>query len=140
MSERPTLARLLLERERWLDAAARAELARRGKPKLSRSHALVFANVEPGGTRISEIARRAGVSRQAIHQSVSELAEIGLVELAADPTNRSARLVRLTASGRKVDRTAWAVFDELERRLAERIGDREVDRLRKVLSQDWGPP
>jgi len=136
----PSLGRLLLERERWLDRAVRARLAAQGLPELGRSHSLVFAHLDREGTRISELARRAGVSRQSTHQAVGELVAAGLVELAEDPAHRQARLVRLTDRGRRVDAAAGRAFREAEAELERRIGAARVRDLRAALSADWGPP
>ena len=141
MADRPHLAGLLLRGERWMDAALRGHLRAAGAPALSRAHSLVFSHMDvDGGTRPAEIARRAGVTRQAIHQSVGELAELGLVRLAPDPANRRARLVTLTARGRRTVARARAAFADIERELARRIGAEQVRALRRALEADWGPP
>src|SRR5260221_13134041 len=96
---RSPLSSLITDAQRWLTAAERANAGRGAG--LARSHTLVFAHLDADGTRPAEIARRAGISRQAVGQTVAQMKSLGLVKLSADPTNRRARLVQPTAKGRK---------------------------------------
>ena len=91
------LAQLMLFRFRWFDKSIRATLADRGFYEHTPAQALVFAYIDPGGTRSMELARRIGVSRQAIHKTVGELEALGFVTLEPDPDKGSAKLVTLTA-------------------------------------------
>ncbi len=60
-----------------------------------------------GPARQSAIAAGLGVSRAAVTQRVADLSSRGLVEIADDPTNRRAKLVSLSAAGRKLLLHAW---------------------------------
>jgi DNA-binding MarR family transcriptional regulator len=131
---RTSLSSMLVNAQRWLAAAERANSGRGAG--LARSHALVFTHLDPEGTRPAEIARRAGISRQAVGQTVAQMKQQGLVKLAPDPTNRRARLVQPTAKGRKaLERSSAA-----EKVLSRRIGAARVKSLREALEQDWGSP
>ena len=132
------LGELLLAAFRWFDVRLVARLHAAGFPELRRSHSLVFAHLDADGTRISEVARRAGITRQAAHQTVAELVELGLVELVPDPSNRSAKLVLPTERGRESIRVAVAAYAELEDELARRIGRKRAAELRRALEADWG--
>src|SRR5260221_14085331 len=96
---RSPLSSLITDAQRWLTAAERANAGRGAG--LARAHTLVFAHLDAGGTRPAEIARRAGISRQAVGQTVAQMRELGLVKLANDPDNRRARLGQPTAKGEK---------------------------------------
>jgi DNA-binding MarR family transcriptional regulator len=87
----------------------------------------------PRGTRTAEIARRAGISHQAVHQTVQELQQLGLVTLVPDPTNRSATLVVPTDRGRDNIRVAKAILAKLEGELAQGPGRDQVGALRQAL-------
>lgn len=138
MSQRVNVGQLLLQRFRWFDEGLMNALHSAGWPEITRAHSMVFANLDAAGTRTAEIARRAGVTRQAAHEVVSELRRLGLVELVDDTSNRSAKLVIPTARGRENVRAAIAAFERLEEELAQRIGPRRVAELRGLLEQDWG--
>lgn len=139
MAGQVNLGQLLLRAFRWFDESLIAALHAAGWPELTRAHSLIFAQLDPGGTRTAEIARRAGISRQAVHQTVQELQRLGLVSLVPDPTNRSAKLVVPTDRGRDSIRVAQATLAKLEGELARRLGREQVQALRQALEADWGP-
>lgn len=136
---RNSLSSMLVDAQRWLAAAERANSGR-GSSSLARSHALVFSHLDADGTRPAEIARRAGISRQAVGQTVAQMKQLGLVKLAADPSNRRARLVQPTAKGRKALERSGSGSQAAEKVLARRIGAGRVKSLREALEQDWGAP
>jgi DNA-binding MarR family transcriptional regulator len=129
---------MLVDAQRWLAAAERANSGR--STGLARSHSLVFAHLDADGTRPAEIARRAGISRQAVGQTVAQMKGLGLVKLAPDPTNRRARLVQPTAKGRKALERTGTGSAAAEKVLSRRIGAARVKSLRDALEQDWGSP
>lgn len=135
---RSSLSSMLTNAQRWLAAAERAKSGRGSG--LARSHALVFSHMDSDGTRPAEIARRAGISRQAVGQTVAQMRQLGLVKLAADPTNRRARLVQPTAKGRKAIERSGDGAAAAEKVLSRRIGAARVKNLRDALEQDWGAP
>lgn len=117
-----------------------SRLRESGWPDVTRAHSLVFAHLDRGGTRSSELARRMGVTRQAMHQTVRELVDLGFLELAPDPKSQRARLIILTRRGKDLVGDARAIFRELEDTLERRIGRKRVARLRRALESDWGGP
>jgi DNA-binding MarR family transcriptional regulator len=129
---------MVTDAQRWLAAAERANSGRGAG--LARSHSLVFSHLDAEGTRPAEIARRAGISRQAVGQTVAQMRELGLVKLAQDPTNRRARLVQPTAKGRKALERSGTGSAAAEKVLSRRIGAARVKSLRDALEQDWGAP
>jgi DNA-binding MarR family transcriptional regulator len=135
---RTSLSSMLVDAQRWLAAAERANSGR--SSGLARSHSLVFAHLDADGTRPAEIARRAGISRQAVGQTVAQMKDLGLVKLAPDPTNRRARLVQPTAKGRKALERSGTGSSAAEKVLSRRIGAARVKSLREALEQDWGSP
>ena len=136
---RTSLSSMLVDAQRWLAAAERSSQSGRTSG-LARSHALVFAHLDPEGTRPAEIARRAGISRQAVGQTVAQMKAKGLVKLAPDPTNRRARLVQPTAKGRRALEKTGTGSAAAEKVLSRRIGASRVKSLREALEQDWGTP
>ena len=138
--EKLNLGRLFLNGFRWMDASFVELLADQGWRQIPKSHSLVFPHLLEGGIRPSEIARRAGVSRQAIHQVLRDLRRKGLVEVTPDPTHRRAKLVFLTALGRRFDEAVEEAASRMEEELADRIGRKTVGSLRAALEAEWGPP
>ena len=136
-----SIGQLLLQGFRWFDASLLKSLKARGWPEQTRPQSMLFANLDiESGTRSSELARRIGVSRQAVHQTVRELEALNLVQLAPDPSNQSAKLVQLTDRGLKIVEDAIRVFTDIEKQLGDRIGEDNIVLLRQVLEEDWGSP
>ena len=131
---------LLLRGFRWFEDGLLSRLAEDGWPQITRAHSLVFAHLDLEGTRPSELARRIGISRQAVNQTLIELVELGLVEIVPDPASRRSKLVVLTQLGRTTVGSAQAMFRELEDSLAQQIGRARVTELRCALEADWGVP
>ena len=138
MTEPMNLARLLLDRFRWFDEALRTTLEERLGFEITSAQSLLFADLTRGGERQADIARRLGVSRQAVNELVRTLEHDGLVEIVPDPTSGRSKLVRPTAEGRRTVAVAGEAFAELETELRSRIGRRAVDQLRNALAADWG--
>lgn len=98
------------------------------------SHSAVLANIDIAtGTRPSELARRAGVTKQAMGQVVDELEQRGFVVRRPDPADARAKLVQLSDSGRALMDAALEVIAELERSVTGEVGERAVATSRRVL-------
>jgi DNA-binding MarR family transcriptional regulator len=136
----PPLARFLLERFRWFESALLERLAKAGYPELRVSHSALFAALDRDGTRPAELARRLGVTRQSVHQTIHELVDMGLLELIPDVSDKRASLTRLTDRGREHVKVARRIFGALETELEQRIGTGQVAALRRSLMLDWGDP
>ncbi|TFV51545.1 helix-turn-helix domain-containing protein [Blastococcus sp. TF02A_35] len=128
---RPPLARLLLLASRWFDEQSRAELERRGWPKLSAAQTAVFAHLSDFPVHPAELARRLGNTRQATADLVQGLVRLGLLEMLDDPTRRGGRLVCVPQRGLQLARDAYAILLELEEQLADAD---VVDQLHGLLT------
>lgn len=101
------------------------------KPK----HSAVFAQIDPDGSRLTELARRANITPQAMGELVDELEELGYITRQPDPTDRRAKLIVLTASGRAAVEAGRQTIVGLEKRITEILGEKEHKSLREMLSE-----
>ncbi|GAO05359.1 MarR family winged helix-turn-helix transcriptional regulator [Anaeromyxobacter sp. PSR-1] len=122
---------LLLEAYRRFERELFDELHRAGHAALRPKHGAVLANVDRDGTRATELAARAGMTKASMGELVDELERLGYVRRAADPQDRRAKRVVPTAAGLEVARLARAAIAGLERRWAGRIGE---GRFRALLA------
>lgn len=107
--------------------------ARLGAPNLRPAHTTLFPHVDiREGTRLTELARRVGISKQAVGQLVGELVEMGMLERLPDPDDRRARRIRFTGGGEGLLQ-GLAVLGEAEGELRRRVGDDRIDALRETL-------
>src|SRR3546814_17847914 len=78
----------------WMDEGLQNHLRAAGMPAVSRTQSLIMTNVADGVTRPAELARRLGISRQAVQQLLADLQTRGLIELVADPADARAKVLR----------------------------------------------
>lgn len=97
-----------------------------GYTDITAAHHPVFYNLDLLGTRLTELAARAGMTHQAMGESVASLAELGYLERVPDPVDKRAKLVVLTPRGRKAVRRARAIVAEIDDRWAARLREAGV--------------
>jgi DNA-binding MarR family transcriptional regulator len=98
-------------------------------------HAL-FENIDPGGTRLTELAARAEMTHQSMSELVAILERRGWVERRRDPADGRARLVCLTTAGRDLTRRGLHHIKEIEVAWQARWREAGYDgRMRDVLEQ-----
>src|SRR3954469_12352667 len=100
--KRASVGQLLLKAGRLLDERALERINRQGpKVTLRPAHTSLFPHIDQEGTRLTELARRLGVTKQAAGQLVSDLEELQVLERADDPEDGRAKRVRFTDKGLK---------------------------------------
>lgn len=110
-----------------------AELAREGHPGIRPMHGFVFQAIGIDGTTAVELGARLGVSKQAAGKTIAGLEQQGYVERAADPSDARRKVVRLTGKGVDVlDRSA-RLFDTIQTRWAEALGEDRLAALHEDL-------
>jgi DNA-binding MarR family transcriptional regulator len=109
------------------------QLHGRGHGEVQRAHISVLGNIDTEGTRLVELARRLGVTRQAASQMVQEIERRGYLERASDPDDARAVRVRHTPEGRALLLDALGLMDEIETGYADLVGDRAMEQMRRAL-------
>jgi DNA-binding MarR family transcriptional regulator len=127
---------LLLEAQRAVARDLGDALVERGYEDVRPSHAALFLFVDRrGGTRLGELARRAGVTKQSMMQVVDDLEALGYVRREPDPADARAKLVHLTAHGRRCATEFRRAVQVLETRTRRRLGDRGYEAVRSALTK-----
>jgi DNA-binding MarR family transcriptional regulator len=125
---------LLFKASRLLDEQALQRIATKsGEPRLRRSHTSLLPHIDLAGTRITELAERLGVTKQAVSQLVDELEALNLLARIPDPDDARARRVTFTERGRKGLLEGLQVLRTLELELGEAIGDKRMQQFRAAL-------
>ena len=124
----------------WIDEGLQNYLKSVGWPDVTRPQSMVMTNVVVGVRRPSDIARNLGVSRQAIHVTIRQMIDLGLLELVDDPDDRRSKIVDIGATGAKMRENAQTAMRLLTAELRRRIGDKAVAQLQDTLAMDWRAP
>lgn len=105
-----------------------------GFQDLRPGHGCVFGTIDPEhGSRLTDLAERAQMTKQTVGEVVTDLEHRGYVERVPDPNDGRAKIVRLTPYGQEAFFVARRLIDELEREWAERYGEERITALRDAL-------
>lgn len=129
------LGRMLHGAFRAFEVEVAEALAERDLDGLRPAFGSVFAHVDPAGTQLAELARRAGMTKQAMAAIVSEMQDVGLVRRVDDPEDGRGRLVVVTAKGRRRLSQAARAVANVEARVRRRLGERRYETLRGALDE-----
>src|SRR3954465_9282392 len=137
--DRPLGSRNLgpLLRDPWLELNARlnAAVAERGFEDLRPALSVVFQHLRDEGSRVTDIAERAQLTKQTVVYLVNELEALGYVERIPDPQDGRAKLVMAHARGRAGGEEARRVAAEIERDWTALIGAKRMRELRELLGE-----
>ena len=127
------LALLLLGGFRFMADEAAQRLAARGHPGVRPSHDFALRAVAAGAQSVSEVGRRASVSKQAAAKTIAFLEDRGYVVRNPDPGNVRLTLLAVTDRGRALMCEGEAVFDELRTEWESQVGSDRIDDLQEAL-------
>jgi MarR family transcriptional regulator, temperature-dependent positive regulator of motility len=117
--------RLLGEGFRALDRQLHEGMMSAGFGDVRPAHYAVFRFLKPGGSRVTELAEEARMTKQSMGELVVYLERRGYVERLPDPRDGRARIVVWTEAGRRWTEAAAERLGEIEDALAERLGGQE---------------
>jgi len=130
-----SVGQLLLKSARLLDERALGRINRQGpKVTLRRAHTSLLPHVDQQGTRLTELARRLGVTKQAAGQLVSDLEALGALERVDDPEDGRAKLVRFTKLGLESIHHGLSVLRGIETELEAALGKTRMRQLHEALA------
>ncbi len=132
--KRASLGQVLFKTARIFNEAALARVQAAGGPPVRLAHTQLLPHLGTGGIRATELARRVGISKQAVGALLDDMLEWGLVERVADPADGRAQLVRLTPAGLDATKLGLGVLLGLANELADEVGADTLARLHADLS------
>jgi DNA-binding MarR family transcriptional regulator len=104
-------------------------------PGLRPSHYRLLDYTPSEGIRLTDLAHRANMTKQALGEMVATLQAAGLVEVSPDPRDGRARLVNLTPEGSRVRDRIQRTIGAIERDLRGRVGAEKWAVFREVLDE-----
>ena len=121
--------------QRWNELLA-AEFAAAGYPEVRPAYGSILLPLwEEDDLRMGELGRRARLAKQTMTTMVRLMERDGLVSRAPDPDDRRAQRVRLTKRGRDLRKIARKVLAALDRRVSERLSEREIATFESCLQE-----
>ena len=128
------LCRLLLGAARESSEAVCAGLRARGHGARL-SHAALVTNLDEGGTRLTVLAERAGMTKQGMSALAKELEGAGYIERASDPSDARASLIVPTARGHELIADMLEEMGRIEDEMRARLGEAELAAMRRGLEE-----
>jgi DNA-binding MarR family transcriptional regulator len=131
---RRSLLRLLVEGSRALEERLYDGLRAEGYGDVRPAHYAVFRYLDDEGSRVTELAEAAGMTKQSMGELVDHLERRGYVERRLDPRDGRAKIVVLTEKGRRGIEAAAERIAGIEAELARWMGDERLEELTGSLA------
>ena len=129
------IGRLLQRAHRDYAQRAISKLRASGYADLAQFQAELLSEIATHGERISAIAKKLGMSKQAAGETVGQLEKMGFLTKIPDTTDSRATLVELTPQGQQFIEKVRGIKKELDRDYIAHLGDHDFDTLRKILEK-----
>ena len=131
--QRRELGVLLFVANRALEQRAFDALVAAGITDITLAQARIAARIAPDGSRVSELAEQARVTKQSAASLIEQLEKAEYVERVPDPTDGRARLIRLTPRLQRVAEVADAEVALVLAEWADHVGEDRLQQLHETL-------
>lgn len=128
LSERNVLLRKITEKI-WNDSS---DLS------ISNSEWYIMARIYKQQPTISYVTKHVDISRQATHKFIKRLEAKGLVEINNVEHNKKDKCIKLTELGEQCFEKNAALKLTLEQKIADQIGNEQLEALKNLLKINWG--
>ena len=106
-----------------------------GFTDLRPAHFAVFQHIQAEGSRITELAEQAQITKQSMGALVNYLEACGYVECIPDSRDGRAKIVRLTERGWALDTAAREIMGQTEAEWAKKLGEARFAELKRTLKE-----
>ena len=125
--------RLLVSSAARFEAGLLTGLHAVGYGQVRRTHFNVLRNLDVDGTRMTDLATRANLTKAAMTSLVRACEDMGFVTIRADTDDGRARLVYFTPDGEGIMRAFRDIMAAVERELRQDLGEGTYEALRAGL-------
>ncbi|MGX9394000.1 MarR family winged helix-turn-helix transcriptional regulator (plasmid) [Nitrobacteraceae bacterium UC4446_H13] len=129
------IGRRLNEAVRVFESRILALLRMKGHDQLTLSHINLTRNLDEGGTRLTELARRAAMTKQSMGEMVDQVVRTGLIKKMPDPSDGRAKLVCFTKAGFVWLEAFRQSLEQAEREMRDELGDEAVSSIIDMLGR-----
>jgi DNA-binding MarR family transcriptional regulator len=127
------IGRLFQRAARAYSERALTLLHEKGFDDITLFHTALIANLAIEGSQITEIAEKAGMTKQAMGQLANELEAKGYVLKERDPEDKRALKVSFTLKGKEALEAAYQVKLMIEAEYSQKLGGQNNQMLRQLL-------
>jgi DNA-binding MarR family transcriptional regulator len=95
----------------------------------------IFHYLREGGLRLTELAERTHITKQALLYTINQLEAAGYVERVADPTDGRAKIIHLTERGWEGRRVADEIMTSLEHECVQQLGEERMRQFEALMKE-----
>ena len=132
-----SLRTLLRSRLEWVEDQLMQNAEKNGYGYITPSMARLYSYLGESPVPMSELARRLKISRQAVHQLVTEGLNSDFLEVIDCPDDKRIKMVKFSKNGKKMSDIALTEIHQSEQDLIKCLGEDNVKELRRILELKW---
>jgi DNA-binding MarR family transcriptional regulator len=117
----------------WVRDQLYAGVVAAGFDDLNQAHVGLWRYPGLEGVRPSQLAERAGITKQSVNDLLGHLEHHGYLLRVPDAADGRARVIRLTTKGRRLQETIYAAAGSAQGQIAEILGPRRFAQLHSTL-------
>ena len=130
-----SLGNLLRDPALAINEIVSERLAEMGYEGFRTAHGTIGQHIADGGSRVTELAQLAQVSKPTVVYLVNDLERLGYVQRVPDPADGRAKLVRMTDRGAEAQRVGTEIVRQIETDWSALLGEGEFAALRDHLQR-----
>lgn len=127
------MGRILNNARNRFEARVLEILTESGHDQVRSSHINLTRNLDMAGTITTELARRAGMTKQAMGEIVEQCEQLGLVERIRDKRDARAKIVRFTEAGLEWLEAFRIALAKAEQEMRDELGYLRTDGIASAL-------
>ena len=134
--QRPTehpLIFMMSHLSEWIEARHMELIHEAGFADARRAFNAVFIHLPADGCRLTELAQRASMTKQAMGEIVEELVRLDYLVRFPDPEDRRAKIILRAERGLAAHTATMKIFKQIDEELATLFGAEALKRLRADL-------
>ena len=130
---RDNIGRAIFDATRKIEEDILEVLAGEGFPEVRMVHLNLCRNLDLDGTRLTDLASRANMTKQSMQELVDRVEELGFVERRPDPLDGRAKSVSFSKRGLLLLEALRKAVLYMEARMAREIGANTVRQIARAL-------
>ncbi|HUH87962.1 MAG TPA: helix-turn-helix domain-containing protein [Pusillimonas sp.] len=131
---RHNVGRLLNDAIKRFESRILQQMDAAGYHGFSLSHITITRNLDLEGTRATELARRAGITKQSVSELINQLEAGGIVERRPDPADGRAKIVYFSPAGLAWLNAFGTALQNAERHMADELQEPAFSALKQALA------